>query len=155
MNRKLWIDLVRGFCMLAILLFHTEIYYTGSEIIPYNFYVQNSLTAFFFVSGYLFCSKDGFSLRAKVVSVARGLLVPYFIFTFPICIAKPLVNGGGLDMAAILTDELTGHASWFIAALIVADILFAAIVRISRGRQALMAALSLLSLLMCCLFGNM
>lgn len=82
MNRKLWIDLVRGFCMLAILLFHTEIYYTGSEIIPYNFYVQNSLTAFFFVSGYLFCSKDGFSLRDKVVSVARGLLVLYLSYMY-------------------------------------------------------------------------
>ncbi|MGP1350736.1 MAG: acyltransferase family protein, partial [Hoylesella marshii] len=28
-KRKHWIDLLRGFCMVAILLDHTEIYYTG------------------------------------------------------------------------------------------------------------------------------
>lgn len=33
MQRKIWIDNLRGFCMLAILLDHTEIYYTGG-ILP-------------------------------------------------------------------------------------------------------------------------
>ena len=31
-KRKHWIDLLRGFCMVAILLDHTEIYYTGDNI---------------------------------------------------------------------------------------------------------------------------
>ena len=40
--------------MVAILLDHTEIYYTGDNIIGYNYYVANVLVAFFFLSGYLF-----------------------------------------------------------------------------------------------------
>lgn len=40
-QRKHWIDLLRGICMLAILLDHTEIYYTGTNIINYNAYVVN------------------------------------------------------------------------------------------------------------------
>lgn len=43
-QRKHWIDLLRGICMLAILLDHTEIYYTGTNIINYNAYVVNALT---------------------------------------------------------------------------------------------------------------
>ena len=50
-KRKHWIDLLRGICMIAILLDHTEIYYTGDNIINYNFYVVNVLLTFFFISG--------------------------------------------------------------------------------------------------------
>ena len=66
--RQLWIDMLRGGCMLAILLDHTEIYYTGTNIIPYTLYVPNALCVFFFLSGYLFFKPQGFSLRAKLVS---------------------------------------------------------------------------------------
>lgn len=53
MQRKVWIDNLRGFCMLAILLDHTEIYYTGENVIDYNLYVANVLIVFFILSGYL------------------------------------------------------------------------------------------------------
>ena len=53
MQRKIWIDNLRGFCMLAILLDHTEIYYTGENVIDYNLYVANVLIVFFMLSGYL------------------------------------------------------------------------------------------------------
>ena len=42
------IDNMRGFCMMAILLNHTEIYYSGNNIIPYSMYTSNVLMAFFF-----------------------------------------------------------------------------------------------------------
>ena len=35
-EREHWIDMLRGFCMLSILLDHTEIYYTGGNLIPYD-----------------------------------------------------------------------------------------------------------------------
>ena len=57
-ERLLWIDMLRGICMIAILLFHTEVYYAGDAVIPYSFYVDNALTIFFFVSGYLFMQRD-------------------------------------------------------------------------------------------------
>ena len=61
LERKTWIDLLRGICMLAILLDHTELYYTGGNIIDYNFYVVNALVVFFFLSGYLFFKNEAFS----------------------------------------------------------------------------------------------
>mgnify|MGYP001748228932 CR=1 FL=1 len=35
LEREHWIDMLRGFCMLSILFDHTEIYYTGGNLIPY------------------------------------------------------------------------------------------------------------------------
>ena len=52
-KRKIWIDLVRGFCMLAILVHHTEMYYVGEAIIDYRFFADNALCTFFFISGLL------------------------------------------------------------------------------------------------------
>lgn len=42
-ERQHWIDSMRGMCMAAIMLDHTEIYYTGSNIINYNMYVTDAL----------------------------------------------------------------------------------------------------------------
>ncbi len=81
--RKHWIDLLRGIWMLAILLDHTEIYYTGINIIDYNAYVVNALTIFFMLSGYLMYKETGFDIRKKMKSIAQTLLLPYFIFFCP------------------------------------------------------------------------
>ena len=65
MQRKIWIDNLRGFCMLAILLDHTEIYYTGEDVIDYNLYVANVLIVFFILSGYLMY-KATFNIKHKL-----------------------------------------------------------------------------------------
>ena len=48
-----WIDNLRGFCMLAILLDHTESYYLDYHIINQNLYLTDALVFFFILSGYL------------------------------------------------------------------------------------------------------
>lgn len=79
--RIVWVDVARGVAMLAILLFHTEMRYAEWDIIPYSMYVENFLALFFFVSGYLFVSpKRQFTLRGKLVSIAKRLVVPYVLF---------------------------------------------------------------------------
>ena len=120
-----WADRARGICMLAILLFHTEKYYAGEEIIPYALYVDNALITFFLIAGYLFQSPEKpFSRRQKLLSVLRGIILPYLIFTAIIAFPKAWVHEDA-TLADTLTAILTGHASWFIAALAVAEVLFA------------------------------
>lgn len=65
MERITWIDLLRGFSMMAILWFHTEVYYAGSDVIPYVLYVDNVLAVFFFISGYLFKNSKPFDPKKK------------------------------------------------------------------------------------------
>lgn len=120
-----WIDTIRGISMMAILLFHTEVYCTGQGIIPYHLYVTNALIAFFFVSGYLFHHPDKeFSIRHKLMTILRKLVIPYFIFTLILAIPKALVHDD-MSFADVLISILTGKASWFVATLIIAELLFA------------------------------
>ena len=138
-QRLAWADLARGFCMMAILLFHTEKYYAGEEIIPYALYVDNVLITFFFISGYLFHNpQKAFSVPHKLLSILRGIIIPYFIFTAVIALPKAFVHDD-TSLAETYADVLTGHASWFVAALAVAQVVFAFYVKISRHRPKALA----------------
>lgn len=134
-GRLPWIDMLRGYCMIAILLFHTEVYYTGDAVIPYSFYVDNVLTIFFFVSGYLFIKKgktvDAAFVKHKLRSVVGGMLVPYFLLSAALSLPKSIVRG--ISLSQLLTDIVMGRAYWFVAALIVAEIIFLLLLWISRG----------------------
>ncbi len=132
MHRKVWIDMMRGISMMAILLFHTEMYYAGHDIISYNFYVANSLCAFYFLSGYLFYNEKEFKPLKKLRSIARGLVIPYFIFTLLIAVPKALAHGNSLAPEELLMPILTGTASWFVASLIIAELVFTLLLHITH-----------------------
>ncbi len=152
--RKRWIDWLRGLSMLAILLYHTEYYYTGHNVIPYYMYVGDALCFFFFLSGYLFQPTDTVGQRpqtafiqGKLKSILRSLLLPYFIYTAIIAVPKALWHG--TPVAEGLIGILTGRASWFVAALIVAQLLFLAMLVLSHSRQWVMVLLSVVSAVGC------
>lgn len=133
--RLLWIDILRGLCMLAILLFHTEIYYTGDTIIPYSLYVVNALTTFYCISGYLMYREESFSIFHKLKSIVRSLCIPYFIFTSVMALPKVIIHQQDFNFFQIIGSFLSGNASWFIATLIVAELLFIGIIYISKSRS--------------------
>lgn len=138
-KRILWIDMARGLCMMAILLFHTECYYCGEEIIPYVVFAGNAAITFFFVSGYLFVRPDAeFSIKRKTRSIVTGLVVPYFIFTSVIALPKTLAHDD-LTIQDAFLNIITGHATWFVPALIVTQLLFMLMMRVSKGREQWMA----------------
>ena len=125
MNRIVWIDLLRGFCMMLILWFHTEMYYAGHTVIPYDLYVVNALTTFYFISGYLFYSQKAFSLRSKLVSIVRGIVLPYFFFTLLLAFPKALMNH--TPVTDIIIQILQGNGSWFVTSLVTAEIIFSCV----------------------------
>lgn len=145
MERKHWIDLLRGICMLAILLFHTEVYYADGGIIDYKLYVSNALVLFFLLSGYLMYKEQGFRLRKKLISIARGILLPYFIFTLLIAIPKALVHGNEINIADMLLPIVSGKASWFVATLFGAEIVFSVMIYLSKGRTTVLAVMCIVS----------
>lgn len=120
-----WIDNLRGFCMLAILLDHTESYYLDYHIINQNLYLTDALVFFFILSGYLmYKPQQQFCIAHKMKSIGRSLLMPYFIFTSLLALPKAIVHGASIDILNIFQSIIMGKASWFVAALIVAEILF-------------------------------
>lgn len=143
-QRKHWIDLLRGICMIAILLDHTEIYYTGINIIDYNVYVVNALTIFFMLSGYLMYKETGFDFRNKMKSITLTLLLPYFIFSTLILFPKNLIHGNEINFMNILEQIILGQASWFIASLCIAEVFFATSIWITRGKDMALFIVSML-----------
>ena len=123
-----WIDTARGISMALILFFHTEMYYIGYDFIPYGLYVANVLMAFFFISGYLFYKENDnrrFSLKNKLRSIARGIIMPYFIFTTAMALPKAVAHNNFTSLSELAANIIMGRASWFVTALAVAEILFA------------------------------
>lgn len=152
--RLLWIDLLRGFLMLAIIFDHTEICFTGDNIVPYRMYVPDVLMAFFFLSGYLFYRPEGFRLRHKLHSWLRGVLMPYFIFTSALALPKAWLHGDGGSISDLLLTILTGQGSWFIASLAVAELLFCFLLWLSRARWRWLAGAGLFAVALAYGFGT-
>ena len=150
MERLKWIDLLRGFCMIAILWFHTEMYYVGFDKTPYAFYVGDVLAVFFIISGYLFYQAD---TNKRLKSILRYILLPYFIFTSVIAIAKYFVYQDR-NIGSLVIDILSGHASWFIAALIVSQLIFIFFLRITKEKIIYLSTLSVICLVLSYFVGN-
>ena len=155
-TRKLWIDNLRGLSMVAILLFHTEMYYAGYDITPYSFYVENALAMFFFLSGYLFYKDNGtIHPKQKIFSIAVNLIIPYFIFTTLIALPKALAHGEEINILTLASEILLGEASWFIAALIVAEIIFSLLLWITRGRHIILTPIIIILTALAFAIGNL
>lgn len=137
LHRINWIDSARGLCMTAILYDHTEIYYANDNIIPYEMYVINALTAFFFISGFLFWKEKPFQIKNKMKSIFRSLVIPYFIFTTAMAVPKAMVHGENIEITNIIKQILSGNASWFIAALIIAELIFACILYLGKEKTSI------------------
>lgn len=146
-KRKHWVDVVRGICMTAILYDHTDIYYSDSNVLPYELYVPNALTAFFILSGYLMYKRSGFCLKNKVKSIMKGLLLPYLIFTIAMSLPKSLAHGLSFNIADMLINVLSGKASWFVAALFIAEMLFSIAIRLTKGRTIALLAVGTIGLI--------
>jgi fucose 4-O-acetylase-like acetyltransferase len=127
-KRVEWIDGLRGFCMLVILWYHSDFYYTRHPVISYDLYVTNVLAAFFFISGFLFPCQEHLDLSKKLRRIVTSLLIPYFIFTSIIAIPKSLINGNG-ELLQPYIGILLGRASWFVTTLIVCEVIFAFLVK--------------------------
>jgi len=153
-ERKRWIDMLRGFCMMAILLFHTEVYYTGNNIINYNFYVVNAITIFFIISGYLFYRKEGLNIRHKLKSIVKGLFIPYFIFTAAIALPKAFIYDNLTSVGNIAINIIIGNASWFVAALAVAEILLVLILKFIKDNNLILIITAIIALGISILLSN-
>lgn len=148
MRRQHWIDFLRGICMIAILLDHTEIYYTGNNIINYNLYVADALVIFYFLSGYLFFKQGDFSLRHKAMSVLKTIIIPYFIFTSVMAIPKALVHNTSTSICDISQYIITGQASWFVAALAIAELMFSFIIKWTKNCQYIISSVCAVAFIM-------
>ena len=131
--------MARGFAMLSILLFHTDSYNFEELLIPYEFYVENFLALFFFISGFLFYRENAteFDFKHKLKSILKTIVLPYFIFTSVMSVPKAYVYGNAFS-SEIITNILFGQASWFVTALVVAELIFSLLILVSKRNKYIM-----------------
>lgn len=122
-----WIDLLRGACVCVVLIDHTQDRYAGLRLVPYEMYVTNAMLTFVFLSGYLFYKPEPRPIGQRLKTIARGLLLPYFIFTIIMALPKLLAYGESFSWT-VPVGILGGYASWFVAALAVSQVLFALLI---------------------------
>ena len=119
-----WVDVVKYICILMVMLSHLE----ARTDVWSAFYTPFFLSAFFFVSGYVYKPKDSFN--RFLYKKFRQLFVPWLVFNvFNILLSQAL----SFNEHAGLLSELTwnflqirgkGDGIWFVAALFVAFIPF-------------------------------
>lgn len=120
-NRIKWVDTVRGICIFSLLLCHQTI--ENNIILLYGTFF---MPLFFFVSGYLYKYKGLDSIK----KIIKGLLLPYIIFSYVTsCISPEMLRQITADtwlsyLWHTTQRMLLGRTYWFIACLIVVQILY-------------------------------
>lgn len=153
MQRILWVDLIKGFCMIAILWFHTEMYFIGYDKIPYAIYVGDVLATFFFLTGYIIHCKP-IDLKRRGYYLFRKILIPYFFFTSIIAIPKAIAHHNSIDLSNIIIEIISGQASWYIAALLLSEFWFFITIYFTKGKISVLIITSAIALVLSDLIGN-
>lgn len=153
-DRIAWVDMLRGFCIISILWFHTEMYYAGEDIIPYALYVEDVLAVFFFLSGYVMHNVEKDDYKRMLRSVFRWLFVPYVVFTSLLALPKALAHNSFDGFWPIIVDILTGHASWFVSSLIVAKLFYISLIFFFKPSSRLLSVSGAVAFLLSALIGN-
>ena len=143
--RVFWIDYLKGFCMIAIIMTHLswpEWY--ARFLSPFE------LVGFFFVAGYTFNIKSSF--REFCTIKIRTLLIPILVFGLINALLTYIYPG------AILKDRLIGILCqipgrwddlWFVACLFTMSLIFYPIVRYIHSNMVRTIVVALIVLLGC------
>lgn len=123
-KRIVWVDVVKYICILMVMLSHLE----ARTDVWQAFYTPFFLSAFFFVSGYVYKPKDGF--KQFLYKKFRQLFIPWLVFSvFDILLSQILSFNEHESLLTELTWNFLqirgqGDGVWFVAALFVAFIPF-------------------------------
>jgi fucose 4-O-acetylase-like acetyltransferase len=127
-KRTGWIDIGKGLSLICVYIAHNE-QYTECNMTEVSFFFKPFyLTFFFFVSGYLLY-RDPFNTGLKLKSILTKMLYPVIVFSSIMLVPKHVFHKT-LNWNVIL-DVVGGVAFWFVSALIVAQLIFIVIRKIS------------------------
>lgn len=140
--RLYWIDTVKGVCMLCVLFAHCIAYYGIEATWEVSWFYPFYVSAFFFVSGYLFVPKcmsivtDRWQhIKAGLIKVFFHIVIPTIIFSAMVYVPKLLFNGGGVNILDFLFATVGGTSFWFTSAIAVAQVLILLAVCLLRIRS--------------------
>ena len=136
-----WIDYIKGVCILCVMIHHAKPLDIWDRLLAPFF-----LSAFFFVSGYTFTSKNGF--RNFIIKKTRALVIPLVSLSLINGIVGVLFKGIPLRnriMNLILEVAPNNDTLWFFACLFSASILFYAVNQMVQSSIGIIIVSNILS----------
>lgn len=119
-----WINTGRAICMLCVYIAHCNAYYLWLDSPIYFVFKPFYMSFFFFISGFLFFRETQiFPFKKKIKGLAEKLIWPTLLFPTLIWLPKNLVHGNNISILNYIYDVFGGTASWFVSALVVAQII--------------------------------
>lgn len=136
-----WIDYMKGWCMLMVIMSHSNWPYWYAR-----FFIPIFLTGFFFVSGYTFSRKK--NVKEFVKSKVRSLLVPILCLGSINAVLATVVEGKPLvtRLCGLITQR-SGEWDdlWFVACLLTMELLYYIIATIFKSANLRMVICIILS----------
>ncbi len=132
MKRRIeWIDCVKGYGILLVLLAHTNIF-NSLKFEIYTFHMP----LFFFLAGYVFSIKNYSGFKPFLIKKFKTLIVPYFCFGGVILIYTLMTAGfttyNFFDFMKHLLLQQRFLTLWFIACLFFAEVIFYFILKLTK-----------------------
>lgn len=132
-NRIDWIDMAKGYGMIAVIIAHICSGPLHEWI--YTFHMP----LFFFLSGYVFSNKDKFDVFIK--KKAKSLLIPYFSLGIPMVVFKVLFNlyqnafniDSTIELVKNFMFQKRQWTLWYIACLFFLNIFFYLITKFAKN----------------------
>lgn len=133
MERKHWLDLLRGIAIIMVVIVHQidhNIYwnvYTGHIMMP----------LFFAISGYLFNNNN--NIRCFLIKITKNLVIPWL--ALGVIVTIPQILDGYDDFSAKIIGLFTGKELWFMPCLIFGEIILYVLLKIRHKWLFISAAL--------------
>ena len=125
-----WINLIKGFCILLVYLNHSEIFYGISTDWFIRLYQPFFVNLFFIISGYLLFKKyvyidkcQKFNTGGYLKNILFRIIIPSIIFTTIIFFPKQIIRGQDIEIQKFLNDTIGGCSAWFTSAFAIAQLL--------------------------------
>ena len=134
-----WINTGKALCMICVYIAHCNFYYLDIQSPIHFIYKPFYLSLFFFISGFLlFNNLESFPFKKKLSSVANKLVWPAILFPACIWLPKMFAHGNMININAFMMDIFGGTATWFVSALIVAQLVCILLIFLFKNRLYLM-----------------
>lgn len=129
-KRKDWIDTLRAFAMLNVMIWHFSVDVNGQWI--YNVLTSSIMIPLFFViSGYVFNSCEG-NNRIFYSKLARYLVLPWLSLAIIKGITIATIRGSLDYLFEFLINLFTGDNLWYFPCCILAEIIHFYIIKVSK-----------------------
>ena len=144
-----WINTGRALCMLCVFIAHCNFYYQEHISVIYFIYKPFYMSFFFFMSGFLFFKElDKYPFKKKIKNIIYKLLWPIIFFPTIIWFPKAIIHNNEISIIAYIYNVFGGTASWFVAALIISQLLSLVLIYLFKNRLWLMLLIGFITMIL-------